>query len=167
MSSVSQVDYPRSSATFEFTSHFPNLHMPARGVADPAMVDPRKDACLFDGEIVQLTAEGKVETLVEAGTIKPGICYLTHGKPGRSDLQVAQAIPTVEDEDFHFRTKLVEIGSATVGDRFKPAVLTTIPPYNQHGGLVPASSGEEYVAILKKIEKNGWYVFQFSRGLVP
>jgi hypothetical protein len=112
--------------TFQFKSHYPQLHMPAIRVADMDQVDPSKAKCLLDGELVLVGAGSDSEApgsrrLVEvaagntftaaAGVMSGGTganrLAPVHMRKGRGDIQIFGAVPCVQDEPFEFLTRLI------------------------------------------------------------
>lgn len=160
---IKQANSPRSSATFEFVSEFPKLHMPSLKVANADFTNPKKATCMQDGELVQVTAN---KTITKITTAAPPASfqqvYITHGKIGRSDIQAAGARPVIQSADFMFRTTLVE-GVLAEGDFVAPTVLTT-GDYAGTCGLGAATG--EYVAVYLANEGNGWHLFRWQRGAI-
>ncbi|MHC4393782.1 MAG: hypothetical protein ACYS22_20995 [Planctomycetota bacterium] len=95
------------SSTFEFKSKYPNLHMPSMPVSDAALVTPGNAAQLLDGEFVVIDTAGEIARPAGTSTSTEQLgCYVSHGNPGRSDLQVGQHVPVVMDEAYEFVTRL-------------------------------------------------------------
>lgn len=120
---MSTISVGYGSATFEFKSKYPGLHMPPYPVSSSTLVAPGDNDQLLDGEFVLINSDGKVERGVPSGAddITQFSLHIFHGNPGRSDLQVGEQVPVVLDEAFEFASRLhtgnVDGGTApVVGD---------------------------------------------------
>lgn len=168
MAVIEQPNIPRSSATFEFTSHYPVLHMPHYRFENPDCVNPKSPLCVTDGELVYRNQKGLIERLtaatIAAALTRSSQILIFHGKTGRSDLQASGGGPVADDSGFNFRTKLVD-PTATVqhGTRMTAGIIAS-GPYTGVCGWVPAASGAEYLATVNMIEGGGWYAMRFERG---
>ena len=165
---IAQANIPRSSATFEFVSKFPKLHMPSYKVASQDLVNPKKADCLQDGELVQVTGNSIINKIADPGTLANfQNVYISHGKIGRTDLQATGARPVIKETDFEFRTRLVDAGATfTEGSFAAPAVLL-LGDYAGTCGLAPVTTpAAEYVAVYLKNEGDGWHLFRWQRGKV-
>lgn len=175
------------SSTFEFKSKYPNLHMPSMPVSDEALVTPGDSDQLLDGEFVIIDTAGEIARPAGTSTdIEQLGCYVSHGNPGRSDLQVGQHVPVVMDEAYEFVTRL-HSGSLDP-DTETPAAVTANKLYHVANGNVKIdgvvyagrsylkessagaadAEGDYYVArcIEAPSTQNGWARFITIKGLL-
>lgn len=165
-----------SSETFEFRSKFPELHMPAYPVDDPALVDPTDPSHLVDGEFVTLTSDRKVRKLVAAdlpgggSPINQGQIWQVHGRPGRTDLQFGQ-YPVVMDLNYEFSYACLDstaLGAGDYDDGVYLRVAIVDLPKAGTAGLVLASSGEYFHAVCVGPANAKGYIRAFRKeGVMP
>ena len=143
--------------TFQFSSHYPNLHMPAYQVDDSTLVDPGNTACLLDGELVLIGEASGITGSVRASALTasnfPTVVAnvvtapapadridngtqvrIKHGRRGRGDSQFFGAIPVVMDYNFEFKYRLIDDGGTYApGTKLYPVVIANadLPSYVQ------------------------------------
>lgn len=155
--------------TFQFSSHYPNLHMPAYQVDDSTLVDPGNTACLLDGELVFIGEASGITGSVRASALTadnfPAVdggvlqalttptdngtqVRIKHGRRGRGDSQFFGAVPVVMDYNFEFKYRLInDNGTYAPGTKLYPVVIANVdlPSYVQAlttravVGLAPAA----------------------------
>jgi len=176
------------SASTEFKSKFPNLHMPSYPVSSVDMITPGHADALLDGEFLMRDVDGDLARPPAAAAPGPALdhindnfaCNMSHGNPGRSDHQVGEHIPWVMDDDYEIVTRL-HTGNrtagavATVAGVFYGLNINDITlPIN--GGtafvgkviLAAAAAGEPFVARCTEAEDtHGWARFYISKGSLP
>ena len=177
-----KIDVGFSSETLEFRSRFPELHMPAYSVGDPAFLqNPNGNAnAILDGEPVFLDDEGVIQKITPAiiAANSQRRFYLAHGQPGRADTQMAQSLPIVIDDGFEIATRLVDqtdLASYTPGTAVKAGVITDASPGGLYPagaiGYVPADPEDEFLGTVVRVEStqhNGTWVRIFmNRGTLP
>ena len=175
------------SATTEFKSRYPNLHMPAYPVSNTDLVTPGHADALLDGEFLLRDSNGELARPAgnAAGLTTPGenfACSMSHGNPGRSDHQVGEHIPWVLDDDFEIVTRL-HSGNRTAGavppvvnSLYQLAIHSISLPYPgaanavAHVGKVcleVAGAGTPFVARCLEVGDNGWSRFFIAKGTTP
>jgi len=146
--------------TFQFSSHYPNLHMPAYQVDDSTLVDPGNTACLLDGELVFIGEASGITGSVRASALTaanfPTVSdegggvftvqapatatdngtqvRIKHGRRGRGDSQFFGAVPVVMDYNFEFKYRLIDDGGTYApGTKLYPVVIANadLPSYVQ------------------------------------
>lgn len=172
------------SSTFEFKSKYPNLHMPAMPVSATALVTPGSATQLLDGEFVVIDSSGEIARPTGTSTdIEQLGCYVSHGNPGRSDLQVGEHVPVVMDEAYEFVTRLHSgsLAAAPVSVQANQLYHVAIGnvtidgvTYNGRSYLsvsapgAGSAEGDYYVArcIEAPSTQNGWARFITIKGLL-
>lgn len=177
-----RIDVGFSSETLEFRSRFPELHMPAYPVGNPAFLqNPNGNAlAILDGEPVFLDNDGKIQKIT-AGIIASNSqrrFYLSHGQSGRADTQMAQSLPIVMDDNFEIATRLIDQTDLSLyvpGTAVKAGVITDASPGGLYPanaiGFVPADPEDEFLATVVRVESNqhngAWIRLYMSRGVLP
>lgn len=188
---MSKIPVGYGSKTGEFKSKYPSLHMPARRVADAALVNPDSSTRLLDfewciedattrrvarplGDTTGLDANQTDPVTGVAGDINNLRCRLVHGNPGRSDRQYG-VTPFIDDEDFEILTRLHD-GNRTGGGGTAPVVgdvchiiIASVDvngvTYAGRTLLAPLATSGHYVArCVEAADADGWARFVVKSG---
>lgn len=188
---MSKIPVGFGSATGEFKSKYPSLHMPARRVADSDLVNPGSTTKFLDfewgiedattrkisrplGNTTGLDDNQTAPVTGVAGSIANLRCRLVHGNPGRSDRQYG-ITPFIDDEGFEILSKLHD-GNRTGGAGTAPAVgdvchliIADVTvnglAYTGRTLLAPLSGAGHYVArCVSAPDADGWARFFVETG---